>query len=478
MAKTSSKKGRIQVPGPKGLGPGTYLITAAQNNTKVHPQMWRNLLAYSKFRHARLLVVRFTYDKASHHSSRAQKGALEASDCESAWYDPAVLPYVCDGPKAPQQWRLAPTLILESHMNILPTKVNPLSGLQGFGGASSVIFAHATQALESIPTAYGKRAKFQYTTGACTKRNYIQKTAGQKAEFHHCFGALVVEVRADGAWWVRQINATDDGSFYDLGWKVKDGKVTKNHRALSVVFGDLHAMLTPEPIMRNLEKILDTLKPRNVVLHDTFDFGSGEGHHDQRMVDKFRFRYAGWSVRQEIELTKDALRRLVRPWAKTWIVASNHDRHPDRWLNEADPRQMNPANLLTYCEAQLARTKALEAMKDWAFTPWALRGVKGIRFLKESDSLLIKGVEHAWHGHIGPNGARGTLASLLKCAPKFTIGHHHSAAIRQGGIVVGVCSYGMDYAKGPGSWSVSHCVQYANGKRTIITAWEDDRPWL
>ena len=38
--------------------------------------------------------------------------------------------------------------------------------------------------------------KFNYSTGTVTQRNYIAKKEGLKAEFHHQYGALIVDPRA------------------------------------------------------------------------------------------------------------------------------------------------------------------------------------------------------------------------------------------------------------------------------------------
>jgi hypothetical protein len=83
-------------------------------------------------------------------------------------------------------------------MNILPTAVNPLAGLETYTHRKSAIFPHAKVALRSIATMQGEGTKFNYTTGTVTLKNYIQKKEGIKAEHHHRYAALVVEVNHDG----------------------------------------------------------------------------------------------------------------------------------------------------------------------------------------------------------------------------------------------------------------------------------------
>jgi hypothetical protein len=70
--------------------------------------------------------------------------------------------------------------------------------------------------MKSLPGLGQDNARFLYTTGAVTERNYVQKKAGQKAEFHHNYGALMVEVDKEGTPFVRQLAADDTGAFQDL----------------------------------------------------------------------------------------------------------------------------------------------------------------------------------------------------------------------------------------------------------------------
>lgn len=457
-----------------------YLVTVAQNNTPVHPAFWRNLLAYRDYLDAELMAARCTYDKNRFRTARSVKSGQRASDGDAAWYDPKVRPYICDeGDRGRHQ--LAPGLLFCAEMNILPTKVRPLSGLETYSGAASGIFPHTKMALESVPTGNGERTKFNYTTGACTQRNYVQKTAGQKAEFHHCYGALVIEVASDGRWWVRQLNADESGTFYDLTVRVKNGVVTEGHRVQTISWGDVHATeIDPDVEDMNWgeDGILDCLQPRHQFLHDLFSFANGAGHHERgKFSTRLKKHVRGESVERDIQVTARFLDRAKRPFCETVVVKSNHDVHPERWLDEADFRE-DLTNAEVFLEAQLARVRAIKTEEPWAFLPWAMdrAGVTGVRFLGVNDSLVIRGVEYAWHGHLGPNGARGSTANLLKTCRKGTKGHDHQATIRDGLYSGGVCQLDMDYAQGPSSWSVSHVVQYDNGKRAIVTI-HGDEPW-
>jgi len=45
-------------------GVATYICTSAQNNTKLHQQLWHNLLTLAKHIDAKVLVARYTYMKS------------------------------------------------------------------------------------------------------------------------------------------------------------------------------------------------------------------------------------------------------------------------------------------------------------------------------------------------------------------------------------------------------------------------------
>ena len=82
--------------------------------------------------------------------------------------------------------------------------------------------------------------KFMYTTGAITVPQYLQQKAGQKAEFHHSIGALLVEVDDEGDWFVYQLKAGDDGTIYNFKFCIKNGHVSGFDGIDTIVWGDIH----------------------------------------------------------------------------------------------------------------------------------------------------------------------------------------------------------------------------------------------
>lgn len=461
---------------PLGGGVRRYIFTSAQNNTRLFDALWNNLKALADYYAADLYVSRYYYETRFHEDSAKPRGNATTTE---KWYDPRIEDYLLD-----ESVQVAPGLVWCGELQILPTAVRPLSGFESYTGRNSSIIPHAKFAMASVPANKGEGAKFLYTTGTVTKRNYIEKKAGQKAQFHHGFGALLVEVNDKGNWWVRQLNADSSGTFYDLDLKVSRGKVTEGHRVEAINWGDIHARRVNSTVEKLAGDMLDVLHPRHQFMHDVLDFRA-RNHHELKSGHKMFERWASgtseeWLVASEIKEAADLLKVWSRPGTKTVVVNSNHDQALKRWLNEADYR-LDPANAIFFLEANLAVYRAMAA-KDKGFDVfrWSMEayGAKAT-FLDEDESYIIchdanGGIECGNHGHRGPNGARGNALAFSRMGRKQNLGHMHSAAIVDGVYVAGTSSdLDMGYNVGPSSWSWTHIVTYANGKRAMVTMWNN-----
>lgn len=475
-----------------------YIITSVQNNTHLHPG-WLNLLAYAQWLDGledgscRLMVGTYSYQKASYGKKAVKRGTYRGDDGEKEWYAPEVEEYVVDG-----MVELAPGLMWSGNFNILPTAKNPLTGLDTYNGRRSNIVPHAQTAMESVASMQDEATKFNYTTGTITQRNYLQKRAGIVAEQTHCYGAVIVEVDSDGCWWVRQLEIGQDDAVYDAGpdpvvggLRVQAGEVkavdlVDRSFVESVNWGDAHAS-EMEMWVRELawstnpdgHSMIDTLRPRYQFMHDVFSMRS-RGHHEMKDFHRTYAKHADAeeTVLEEMEVTADLLREAGRDFCETVVVSSNHDRHLERWLNEADFRA-DPMNAKYFCLLQYHVLDAMDAGdQDFSILEWALRREdcpSETHFLGRDESFVIckdapsGGVECGLHGDEGPNGARGNTRNLTKLGRAVNKGHDHTAAIRQGVYSAGACSLRFPYMHGPTSHSISHIVTFENGARQIVT---------
>jgi hypothetical protein len=464
-------------PLPKRGEVATYILTSAQNNTFVHPQLWKNLEALAKDRSGEILISRFNYNLSAYGRRAVKPG--RAKTVGSIWFAPEVEAHASD-----DRIQLAPGLVWCGELQIEPTANRPLSGFETYAGRASCIIPHTTVAMESVASGKHEAAKFLYSTGACTELNYIQKRAGLKAENRHVFGALVVEVDSDGCWFVRQIEQGTDGRLWDLTDFYEDGVRNSGQRVEDVTWGDAHADMVDETasdLAWGEGGMLDTLQPRSQHVHDLLNF-SRRGHHDRKDPFKMlRYHVRGRdSVVDEFQATGDLVQRMLRPWVETNIVNSNHNRHLKKWLAEADWRD-DLVNAEILLALQLATVQAIKEGEDnFDPTQEAVEyfGGKGATWLGMDEPHIIchkfdGGIECGMHGDVGPNGARGSAAALAKMGRRCNIGHAHSARIIDGVYQAGTSSkFDLEYNDGPSSWSHSHIVTYPNGTRAIVTMWK------
>lgn len=454
-----------------------YICTSAQNNTDLHEPTWRSLMALAEYWGAQVLVSRYTYNR--HAFTQPEKPDTGPVTDANLWYNGKLAPYFND-----ERIELAPGLMWCGEMNILPTAVRPLSGLDTYTGRRSGIFPHVKVAMQSLPSGKSEGVKFNFTTGTVTLRNYIQKKAGLKAEFHHVYGALLVEVDSRGRWFCRQLNADSEGVIHDLDLRVANGEVTGGHRVEAINWGDIHVAQMNEGITAlawGKNGMMDALRPRYQFMHDMVDFRA-RNHHDTGDPHTMFARYVHGAdnVRKELEDVVSFMEVADRDYCDMVVVDSNHDSALTRWLREHDYKK-DPTNAIFFLEAQLRKYKAIESREDFHMIEWALRylGVgKHVRFLRPDEQFILLhnqggGIECGMHGHLGPNGTRGGTRALSRIARRANTGHTHAAEIVDGLYVAGVtASLDHGYNVGPSSWTHSHIVTYPTGKRAIITMYE------
>lgn len=454
----------------KTLPGNRFILTSAQNNTLVHTKFLDSLETMAKHINATVLVGTFSYN-SNDGRQNLQKGGGD-------WFDERIKPYIVDEPI-----QLAKDLIWCGELNILPTAVNPLSGFHSYTKNASGIIPHAKVHLESLPTAKDEPVRILYTTGAVTQRNYLQKKAGQKASFHHIFGALLVEIDNDGDWFVRQLIAeTESGEFYDLDTKYTPEGAFSTRGVEAINWGDIHAEKYDAKVYAASfgpnNSMIDVLHPKFQLVHDVLDMTARNHHNMNDPYFKFKAycENKDW-VEDDIAQVSRVLMMMQRPWCQTVIVESNHDLALERWLKTADYKT-DPANAVFFLDCQLATYKAIQnGSKTFSVFKYAMTQhnseLQHVRFLRTDESFMLcgaDGIECGAHGHLGNNGARGSINAYQKLGTRFNIGHSHSANIKDGVYQAGVSArLDMGYNKGGSSWSHSHIVTYQNSKRTIVT---------
>ena len=495
-----------------------YILTSAQNNTHVHAEFLANLEALADYYDAEIIVGTYTYNQNAYGPKSIKRGSELTRDPKSfdkeLWYDPAIVKYIKD-----TRIELGKGLVWAGEYNALPTNVNPLAGLESYTGRKSAIFPHAKLAMRSIATMQGEGVKLNYTTGTVTQRNYIQKREGVIAEFHHIYGALLVEVNSEGQWWVRQLNQDEGtGTLQDLTVLVKNGEIEATDAAVeAITYGDLHGTFADPEIVKASLQMRNVLAPKFQFLHDVMEGASVQPHDRKNNAnhEKFYTWLRGYhKLEKELLDTAELLEQFHNDGTTTVVVDSNHDdAWIKRWLREYDYRK-DPANteifldLQAYFYSQIRNgmkgdtnwkpacekvEKSLgcekgsisdkfpepKMVRDINVLQYALKKFGGLKapfkFLRADESFLTCGrkIENGQHGHLGPSGKFGSPAELSKMGRKANTAHTHSAGIFNGLYVAGTSSkLRWNYAVGPSSWTHSHIVTYPNGKRAIVTLFD------
>jgi hypothetical protein len=416
-----------------------YVITAAQNATPVYEPFLNTLKGYCRHNNAQLLVIPYRYKNPT--SRWSDKAAADD------WWAPELAKVLID-----VRTRLNPNLLLLADIKTQPTANNPLEGLETISGALSAIVGHPKIEAISVPTPHKKMPKMLVTTGAVTRPNYIPSKAGKKGEFHHTYGAIVVEIEGP-LFFMRHLNAVRDGSFCDLNYEYRGGG-RRRQRLKGLVMGDWHDRFTDPAVRRatfeDKDSIANVLDPEYVVWHD-FNDQDSRNHHDKDdpFLNVVKDQHGLDAVEGELDASFGSVDRYHRPGRINVFPYSNHpNQHLERWVKENDWRR-DPVNAAFYLRTALAMVEGAHWTPNGAKTVdpmiyWAerkLKCFKDCRFLGPDDSLTVAGVELAMHGHLGPNGARGSIRAFGRIGVRSMIGHGHGPGIRDGVMQVGTSSY-------------------------------------
>jgi hypothetical protein len=459
-----------------------FIFTSAQNDAPIHQAFWANLQAYAEHTQAEIVVGPHTYASSW----------WDENNPISRTYAPELRENLCFG-----QMAIGDNFVFCGEMNTLPTASRPISDLVTYSRGRWAVFPHSKLQLKSVPSTDPTLQAHQVmTTGAVTRPKLIPRKAGVRSLFHNVLGATFVEFDAEGRIFARQLSADDDGSFYDLDCFVDQGAVTRGHRAKAIVFPDLHfakaaprnaAALFGVDIRDNSYvdgSLLDELKPEIALLHDTHDMEVGNHHRAGDGHASFELAVRGrTSVMDEVKKLGAFEATLARPWLKVVNVESNHDIALDRYIKEGRYRNDGinlkfglklESAMVEYREILAKALDAYEAPPKFSLLEAALRDIFGgrldhVEWAYDGGSYLVDGIECGHHGFRGANGAKGTVAGFARMGRKISVGDKHSPEIMDGVYVAGALELQHGYNRGPSGWATSAIVQYASGKRTLVT---------
>ena len=424
-----------------------YIISSAQNGSPVNTAFLHNMETYAEFIGATIGIIATRY-----------KNPTSIYQDEDVWAA-EVQPYLT----ALRQY-LHKDLLLLADFKVQATSPNPTNGIELFGDQASLIVGAPRIEMRTVPVLPSQKQKFLYSTGTTTVPNFTDSVAGGKAEAHHSYGFVIVEIESEEVIHIRSVTADEEGNFNDLIYRVEDGNVDIED-VDTLVWGDSHFAQKDPKVTDAFRKLCKDLNISSSVLHDVWDSQSLNVHNEKDPITQFKLMQEGKDdLRKELNQMYDELDWFEQNMDSTIIVSSNHDDMLDRAMKYSDWKH-NIRNAELFIEMLGISLKAPDGIIPY----YVNNKYKNIKALGLNDSYVRHGVELALHGHKGPNGSRGTIQSFSRLSQKTIIGHSHSPAIRWGCYQVGIsCQMDHGYNTGLSGWAYAGVTLNKHGKRQMI----------
>ena len=344
-----------------------------------------------------------------------------------------------------------------------PAQKFPTTGLQQYAQSNdSLICASTKQALTVVARPVGRIPHTIHTTGTVSVPKYSKTRTGCIAEQDNTLGALVIETKGAKDFFIRQVQWIGN-CFVDLGVKYTQtthGKIDTE----AIIFGYIHLGEEDENALNASIEQVQYLKPKNLFLHDLASNNSINYHDANDVVKQAMATGIMYSLEKEWGYVKEKLtdiRNAIPSSTKIFVVPSNHDDFIHKWLKDGTFTK-DPRNAKIGAKLFLLELEGKNPMKECLSVP-------GVSFIKKDDSLKIEGWECAQHGHLGNNGARGSIKSFAVSYDKAFIGHSHTPGISGNIWQVGTLSkFRLPYTKGPSSWLHANGVIYKGGHAQML----------
>lgn len=422
-----------------------YIITWQQNETPVYKPFWENVQTYAEYLGAEISVILGRY----HNPTSIFR------DAKNEKWDKLTEDY----------WDVAKHdihkhLSVLSDVKIQPTRKYPLNSMDGLSMGKSFIVGHPKMHLRTASVLKGHPEKIMLTTGAVTVANYTDSNAGYVSNFHHKFGFVIVEIKDEEVFYIRQVEADKLGNFEDLMHEVKNGEVTINKKFKGLVCGDTHGWEVDPQVDAMNDNICDNWEIEKVVLHDVVDGESCNNHIIKNPIEQFKRMKSGKNL-MENELEDLATWLAKKIDYNIVIPHANHNDRFDRILQE-DWRKDIPNSMfyLKYTQA------VLEDKANKGVLAYFLQERFGdkITTLNHNDSYIIGKYECSQHGHNGSNGARGSMVGFRNLNIPMITAHTHSTYRADDFFCAGAnCNLDASYLKGSSNWNLSSVLIGSNG---------------
>lgn len=367
-----------------------------------------------------------------------------------------------------------------SEMLINVNLVDPISGLESISSEmGSLVVAAPRHRFKSVARSlkHNKTPRGIWCTGTISNPDYKDTKSGLRVRGYHTFGALLVLVKDNEIFSIRQLTySIDSKSVCDLNKEYTLYGEVKQIRP-SISLGDLHPPFTSPSVLKRTKRLLSELQVEKVIFHDSFDGASISHHVEGKHLTKALIQKSLPSLEEEVDLTQKVMNEVISKApndSEFYVVKSNHDEHLDKYLDEfrfkIDYTNLLYALDLTKQKVLFKRKEHPEDCLEYALKDAGLD--ERFVFLERDDKLDIAGIECSNHGDYGPNGARGNAKSqgLAFTGGKTITGHAHTPEIGvYGNYVNGTMTHlTLPYTNDSGTsgWINSHTLIYPNGSMT------------
>jgi len=435
-----------------------FVITTAVNGCEIHEKFYASIKNFCKINDAQLLIL-VASDPA--HSRATQWGTISAQ--------------LKDENIVLEDTSLNSNVFI-STIKLSAKHIDPTTGLGRIGQRNGTfIYASPKQRLKAVPVSNSSLPCFMMTTGAITVNNYdtdvymSQRTA-YIAKNDHVLGAIVVEIVDSDYYHFRQIQADSKGTFFDLGVRYSPSSTSKV-RPEAFVLGDWHAGSTDPQARAAWTQVAELIRPKRIILHDAFD-GISINHHEgnYKLLKAQRSEKGQLSLLSELNILAKDIKDLAGLTDEVVVVKSNHDQFLERYLQEVkyvnDPQ--NHRLSLTLALQFLDRNDPLK----FAINNICLKNdivTTKVKWLAIDDDYRVEGIQCGAHGHLGANGAKGSIEAMESAYGNSVSGHSHTPQILRGAWCVGTSSLlKLEYNRGASSWLHSSCLIYPGGSRQLI----------
>ncbi len=344
--------------------------------------------------------------------------------------------------------------------------IDPLAGIESdVADRGCLIVPFPRHRFKTVPRMLRESGapRAAWCTGSISHKYYKDTKSGSRMSRYHVYGALMVEIIDDNHFSIRQLTWDGQG-FYDLDKYYTESGVTKGNAAAALSMGDDHAVFQDPYVMDETYKLIESINPKYLFRHDTFDACSVTHHLDGKKITK---ALVNLSLEEEARITVRTLKHVEvnYPDVNQVMVASNHPEHLDRYLDEGRYRDDTSNHVLAL---ELAWQKAQgKNVVEYLLTKY--QTLDKTQFLARKQSFKVLGIEMGDHGDEGANGSRGSSKEKgIVYSGKSVTGHTHSPEIGvYGNYVNGTSTFlSLNYTKdsGSSSWLNTHTIVYANGK--------------